>query len=174
MLMERKLSTSLSARDFEKISNYEVNFILRSVDSTNHLANLIASKSKKGDVITLKGDLGTGKTTFTRGFINSFYAQKENVQSPTFNILQTYTIGENEIWHYDLYRLKNENELNELGIEEAFSKAITLIEWPEIMRNKLPKHRLEISLSMSVDNTSRKITLVGFGYWSNLLKEMFS
>ena len=174
MLMESTLSIQTFPHDIETIGNYEVNFILRSVDSTNHLASLIASKCNKGDVITLQGDLGTGKTTFARGFINSFFPNKENVNSPSFNILQTYNTPQNEIWHYDLYRIKNKNELNEIGLDEGFSKAISVIEWPEMVAGELPKNRLEINLGMSVDNTSRKITLVGVGYWSKLLREMFS
>ena len=105
--------------------------------------NNFSAKIKKGSVICLKGELGAGKTTFSRMLINKFYelnklSKPDSIKSPTFPILLTYNLGDFEIYHYDLYRIKNSAELIELNIEENFNESITLIEWPEIfLKNKI-------------------------------------
>ena len=97
---------------------------------------------KKGDIICLSGDLGSGKTTFARFLINTIYKNQNKVppsiiKSPSFPILLTYEVNKFEIYHYDLYRISKDSELTELNIFEELSNSITLIEWPEIILDKI-------------------------------------
>lgn len=135
---------------------------LTSLEDTIALAKTIAQSSKTGDIITLSGDLGTGKTTFAQAFINEKAGKDCHVTSPTFTLLQTYDTENNEtIWHYDLYRVEKEQDLYELGIEEALDTAISLIEWPQIAENLLPKNnRIDITLAFSETSpTARTVTI---------------
>jgi tRNA threonylcarbamoyladenosine biosynthesis protein TsaE len=111
--------------------------------ATAALAATISALAEVGDVIALKGDLGSGKTSFARSFIRARGAAEE-VPSPTFTLVQIYQPGSAAIWHFDLYRLKSPEEAWELGIEDAFSEGISLIEWPERLGSLLPRRRLEI------------------------------
>lgn len=101
-------------------------------------AKKLANLSKVGDIYLLKGDLGSGKTTFARSFINSIFDIKNlnrpnNIKSPSFPIMINYDLLDYEINHYDLYRLENVNELMEIEIFEEIKKNIFIIEWPEIL-----------------------------------------
>lgn len=134
--------------------------VLTSAEETADLASKIAEFCKVGDILLLYGDLGVGKTTFARAFIQALTATKEEITSPTFTLVQTYPLKSGgEVWHCDLYRLKNEVELFELGLEEAFGQNIMLIEWPEIAENYLPEARLKIKLEMA--GAGRKVTVFG-------------
>jgi len=134
--------------------------IAKDLDDTSALAKKIASLVKKGDVITLNGTLGTGKTTFARYFINFFFDNEQEVVSPSFNILQIYCPDNSpEIWHYDLYRLKSSDEMTELGIEEALDKGITLIEWPEKAKELLPESTIDIFFSYSPIENERVLKI---------------
>jgi tRNA threonylcarbamoyladenosine biosynthesis protein TsaE len=113
--------------------------------ATAAFAARISQRAAAGDVIALKGDLGAGKTTFARGFIRARGCTEE-VPSPTFTLVQIYELRSAVIWHFDLYRLKSPEEAWELGIEDAFDEAISLIEWPERLGTLLPRRRLEIEL----------------------------
>ena len=93
---------------------------------------------KKGDIICLSGDLGSGKTTFSRYLINSIYKSQNKkppyvIKSPSFPILLTYELNNFEIYHYDLYRVSKSSELDHLNIFEELNNSITLVEWPEII-----------------------------------------
>ena len=106
------------------------------------IAKTLARKSIIGDIYLLSGELGAGKTTFIRFFINSIFAlnlikRPDSIKSPSFPILINYPIKNFEVFHYDLYRLKNENEIQELNIIENLKENITLIEWPEMIINNL-------------------------------------
>ena len=114
-------------------------------NETIKLAEKIASKAKKGDVFALKGTLGMGKSVFARAFIK-FLCDADDVPSPTFTLLQTYTSSECEIFHFDLYRLKHPDEVFELGFEEALFGGISLIEWPENAGGWLPKDIIKIHI----------------------------
>ena len=97
---------------------------------------------KVGDIICLSGELGSGKTTFARNLINSIYDNNKlekplSIKSPSFPILLTYEVNKFEIYHYDLYRISKDSELTELNIFEELSNSITLIEWPEIILDKI-------------------------------------
>ena len=103
-------------------------------------ANNLATDTNISDIYLLSGDLGVGKTTFTRFFINALFDKykinkPKNIKSPSYPILINYPLLNFEIYHYDLYRLKNKKELFELGFFENFKKNISLIEWPEIIIN---------------------------------------
>ena len=118
--------------------------ILHSLDDTRALAERLARAARAGDVFTLAGDLGAGKTAFARFFIQALCGDVE-VTSPTFNLLQTYPLpGAGEIWHYDLYRIEHASALQELGVDEALQH-ITLIEWPE----RLGKTHLPIAAALT-------------------------
>jgi tRNA threonylcarbamoyladenosine biosynthesis protein TsaE len=126
---------------------------------TAALAARISALSAPADVIALKGDLGTGKTTFARAFIRALGNRDEDVPSPTFTLVQVYELDRTAIWHFDLYRLRSPEEAWELGIEDAFSAGISLIEWPERLGPLLPGRRLEITLAFGALSGARQAVL---------------
>ncbi|SVA78850.1 uncharacterized protein METZ01_LOCUS131704 [marine metagenome] len=106
------------------------------------IAKKLASKSLIGDIYLLSGELGAGKTTFIRFFLYSIFAcnlvkKPNSIKSPSFPIMINYPVKNFEVFHYDLYRLKNENEIQELNIIENLKENITLIEWPQMIINNL-------------------------------------
>ena len=123
---------------------------------SKQLAAKLAANIKPGDVITFSGDLGTGKTFFCREIIKSLCGKDTKVISPTFNLLQTYECKGCLIYHFDLYRLKHPDEIYELGIEEALSGNICLIEWPELAVSILPHDTIHINI-VAICNTKRQI-----------------
>lgn len=128
-------------------------------------AKTLARYCRTGDVLALYGSLGAGKTVFSRAFIRSLSNKNEEVPSPTFTLVQTYDVQtvngeETSVWHFDLYRLKEAQEVYELGFEEALSGGISLIEWPERAGRLLPRSRLEIKIdTMPHSPDERRITL---------------
>ena len=122
-------------------------FHLSSEEKTRAFAIEFGALLKKGDVILLKGSIGAGKSFFARALIQSLQTSPENVPSPTFTLVQTYKTKLGEIWHADLYRLKSAEEIEELGLFDAFDDAIFLVEWPEIMESLMPSRCLEIEFS---------------------------
>ena len=130
----------------------------------------VLSKLSNTDCIFLYGELGSGKTTFTRSLINGFQAKykvaKTEVPSPTFNLLYEYEIKSIKIMHYDLYRLADKKEVDQLGIFENTKNIISIIEWPEKMQKEI-ENRLEITFYHETDEESRKIKFDGFGKWKN-------
>lgn len=131
------------------------------------LAARLAPLLKKGDVVTLAGDLGAGKTAFARALIQSL-APGEEVPSPTFTLVQTYDLPGLSIWHFDLYRLEEEEkDILELGWDEARRHGVSLVEWPDRLGGLLPRDRLEISIAFDKNSeTSRVVTLTPFGSWA--------
>jgi tRNA threonylcarbamoyl adenosine modification protein YjeE len=110
-------------------------------------------------VICLTGNLGAGKTTLAGMIIKKLTKDPSlNVKSPTFNIMQIYDTREGEIHHYDLYRLKNLDEALEIGIEESFENAISIIEWPEIILPILPKSNV-MMVNIEMENDNRVATI---------------
>jgi tRNA threonylcarbamoyladenosine biosynthesis protein TsaE len=140
--------------------------------ATAAFAASLAAVAAAGDIIALKGDLGAGKTSFARAFIRA-RGSGEAVPSPTFTLLQVYDVGSAAIWHFDLYRLKSPNEAWELGIEDAFSDAISLIEWPERLGSLLPRHRLEITLLFGDGPEARRAVLEADEDWQRRLLGIF-
>ncbi len=133
------------------------------------ISKKILSNLSKTDCIFLSGELGCGKTTFTRSLIHQLQEKnkvcKTEVLSPTFNLLYEYEIKSLKVMHYDLYRLEATKEVEQLGIFENSENAITIIEWPEKM--KKVENRLEITFHYESDEESRKIKFQGFGKWKN-------
>ena len=144
--------------------------IIISLEQLNSLSKKVADYIKAKDCIFLTGDIGVGKTTFTRYLIN--YLQKKEgskiteVLSPTFNLLYEYDLKKFKIMHYDLYRINNRKELNNLGIFQENENAIKIIEWPSVI--KIPKSdKLEIHLDYAKQDNERKLKLSGTGKWKN-------
>ena len=129
---------------------------------TIELAQNLESEHFPNMVICLIGDLGSGKTVFTKGFAAALAVQEE-VTSPTFNIIKEYTSGELPLYHMDVYRLDGKAE--DLGIEEYFSKGgITLIEWADMIEDILPEERLDIKIKLSSeDENTRLISITPHG-----------
>ncbi len=119
--------------------------ICKTEDDTVELAKIFAEKAKKGDIFALYGTLGMGKSVFARAFIQSL-CDVEDVPSPTFTLVQTYSSSKGEIYHFDLYRLKHPDEVFELGFEDAVHSGISLIEWPENAGCWLPKDVIKINI----------------------------
>ncbi|MBO5143671.1 MAG: tRNA (adenosine(37)-N6)-threonylcarbamoyltransferase complex ATPase subunit type 1 TsaE [Clostridia bacterium] len=122
------------------------NFISTSVEATKELGYKFASKLKRGDVIVLNGDLGSGKTIFVSGFL-SFYGKENEASSPTFTIVNEHNLTKDlNLYHFDVYRLESSDEFLAIGGDEYFSQGITLMEWGEKIQELLPKHYLEINI----------------------------
>jgi tRNA threonylcarbamoyladenosine biosynthesis protein TsaE len=119
--------------------------------------NFATKNCSDNTTIALVGDLGAGKTTFVRYFVESLIPEAE-VSSPTFPILATYQNTKYHISHYDLYRIKSQDELEELGLIHAIKNGITLIEWPEIAYKYLPKHFMVIKIR-TLESNKREITI---------------
>tara|TARA_B100000780_G_scaffold109304_1_gene76408 strand:+ start:56 stop:505 length:450 start_codon:yes stop_codon:yes gene_type:complete len=143
--------------------------IITSLDQLNQVTLKIIKKINKEDCILLFGEIGTGKTTLTRALINNLQNQNKQgeteVLSPTFNIVYEYEINKLKIMHYDLYRLKTEKEVQQLGIFNQSTENIKVIEWAEIINEK-PDNRLEIYMSYEKKKNARKINFMGFGKWN--------
>jgi len=121
-------------------------------------------KLSRGSIVCLKGELGSGKTTFARFIINSIYDSKKisrpiSIKSPSFPILLTYELHDLEIFHYDLYRIKNISELDQLDILENIKNSITLIEWPDILIKKNFNHDFYLIELIIHNENQRKINI---------------
>ena len=135
------------------------------ISSTLDLAK-ISNKIKKilspGDAVFLYGQIGVGKTTFARILINDYENQKKikksEVLSPTFNIVFQYDIKDFTIEHYDLYRLKNENEIKNIGLFENLEESIIIVEWPELIKDK-PRNRIDLFFEYTKDMNERILTI---------------
>ncbi|MCC8417863.1 MAG: tRNA (adenosine(37)-N6)-threonylcarbamoyltransferase complex ATPase subunit type 1 TsaE [Rickettsia endosymbiont of Bryobia graminum] len=129
--------------------------ILKNEQDSISLARTIAENAKPNDIIAFSGDLGSGKTFICREIIKSLSYSDTNITSPTFNLLQIYHTPNFTIYHFDLYRLKHLEEIYELGIEDALHGNLCLIEWPEIIKNMLPRPITEIQLKI-IEGTKRE------------------
>lgn len=116
------------------------------------IARLLAQLAQSGDIIFLKGDLGVGKTVFARAFIQELTSPLITVPSPTFTILQTYETIKGPLWHLDLYRISNPDEVEELGFPPHES-VISLVEWPAHLPRHLLLHPLIVEINIATDNT---------------------
>jgi tRNA threonylcarbamoyladenosine biosynthesis protein TsaE len=121
---------------------------LNSPADTANLATQIAGALGPGDCLLLNGVIGAGKTHFARHLIQSLMTVPEDVPSPTFTLVQTYDVSVGELWHTDLYRLSSLEELEELGLTEAFETAICLVEWPDRLAELTPAHALHLTLEL--------------------------
>ncbi len=142
--------------------------IIKSLEQLNSLSKKIADQLKEKDYIFLIGEIGVGKTTFTRFLINHLQKKEglkpTDVLSPTFNLLYEYDLKKFKIMHYDLYRIKEEKELYNLGLFQENQNAVKIIEWPNLI--KIPiSDKLEIYLNYVKDVNERKLRLLGKGKW---------
>ncbi|MFL2655559.1 MAG: tRNA (adenosine(37)-N6)-threonylcarbamoyltransferase complex ATPase subunit type 1 TsaE [Alphaproteobacteria bacterium] len=144
---------------------------LYNLSATQNLANSIAPLLQKSDVIALYGELGAGKTSFARALIKKL-GYKGEVPSPTFTLAQNYNLESLNVWHFDLYRILDPDELIELDIEEAMIQSVLLIEWPQRMDKCLPNNRLDIQLNYTENEESRSAIITGHGHWSSRLKKV--
>ena len=144
--------------------------IVKSLDHLNQISKSISKKLENGDCIFLIGEIGVGKTTFTRFLINNLQNQKglkeTEVLSPTFNLLYEYEIKDLKIMHYDLYRIKKANELDHLGIFSENKKTVKIIEWPDLIKTPLT-NKLEIHLEYGINDNERKMKIYGLSKWKD-------
>ena len=145
--------------------------IVKSLEHLNSLSRKIADKLAENDCIFLIGEIGVGKTTFTRYLIN--YLQEKRgekiteVLSPTFNLLYEYDLKDIKIMHYDLYRIRDKKELKHLGIFLDKKDTIKIIEWPQLINIPLPD-KLEIHLDYVKNEKERRIKFIGSDRWKFL------
>ena len=143
---------------------------ISSIHDLEKIANKIKKKLSPGDVVFLYGEIGVGKTTFARLLINGFENEKKlkksEILSPTFNIVFEYEIKEFTIKHFDLYRLKNSNDIKNVGLFENLEQSITLIEWPELIVNK-PENRFDLFFEYAEDYNERSLIIKTNGRLKN-------
>lgn len=131
-------------------------FITNSQEETMELGRRIASNSNKGDVYVLSGELGAGKTKFVEGFL-SYFGLENEISSPTFTIVNEYNKDNNNIYHFDVYRLSDIDEFYAIGGDEYFSKGICLIEWGDIIKGALPKKYKKILIQKDFDDFNKRV-----------------
>ena len=140
---------------------------------TKSISQKISNHLSKGDIVFLYGEIGVGKTTFVKHLINSLQFNSNNkiieVPSPTFNIVYEYQIDELIIQHYDLYRVKSEMELKNIGLFESQKDTITLIEWPEIIKEK-PKNIIELNFNYE-ENLRKRSLIISSKYKNKIFNE---
>lgn len=142
-----------------------------SAGDTARIAEALAPLARAGDVITLSGDLGSGKTEFARAFIRARAGKSIEVPSPTFTLVQTYELADAEIWHFDLYRVEHQDEIYELGLEDALIQAISLIEWPDRLGGLMPRERLDIDIKLA-GGDARELTFNASQNWAERLAKL--
>lgn len=144
-------------------------FISNSEHDTIKFASTLASLLKKRDIIVLSGELGCGKTKFTEGILKYFGLENE-ISSPTFTIVNEYHKDNNNIYHFDVYRLSDIDEFYAIGGEEYFTNGICIIEWGEIVEEALPKDYLKLKFYKDKqDDNKRIINIIPYGERFNLL-----
>ncbi len=135
---------------------------ISSIRELEKISNKIKKILSPGDVVFLHGEIGVGKTTFARLLINNYESEKKlkksEVLSPTFNIVFEYDIKELTIKHFDLYRLKNERDIQNIGLYENSEHSIILIEWPELIKKK-PSNRIDIFFEYMEDMNERSLII---------------
>ena len=139
----------------------EYKFTSHSEEDTMELAENIESEKFSNMVICLKGELGSGKTVFVKGFAKSLGIE-DTITSPTFTLVKEYLNGEMPLYHMDVYRLEDVQSDN-IGLSDYFNKGgVTIIEWSDIIKDSLPEERLEIKFKV-IDEKTRILTLIPYG-----------
>lgn len=132
-----------------------------SSEETFNLGESLGSKASPGQIYTLTGDLGTGKTVFAQGFARGLGIE-EYVNSPTFTILQVYEDGRVPLYHFDVYRIEEPEEMEEIGYEDCFfGDGVTLVEWADIIGDLIPEDAVRVEISKDLDKGTdyRKIII---------------
>lgn len=130
---------------------YKISIKSTSPEDTLKIGKNLAALLKQGDIVILTGELGSGKTKFVEGFLQNYNLQDE-ISSPTFNIINEYISNQNNIYHFDVYRLSDSDEFYAIGGEEYFEKGICLIEWGEMILDVLPKDYIHLKILKSTDD----------------------
>lgn len=148
-------------------------FVSHSENETKEIAKKLASKLDNKDIVVLSGDLGSGKTKFTEGFL-SYWGLQDEISSPTFNIVNEHNKNNTNIYHLDVYRLEDKGEFYAIGGTEYFSTGICVIEWGELIEDILPKNYIKISFSKDEnDDSIRYLNFRAYGErLEKVLKEL--
>lgn len=149
-------------------------FIINSVDNTIELGKKIGSMCNPGDIFCLTGDLGTGKTHISKGIAEGLNV-KEHITSPTFNIVNEYHSGRLSLFHFDVYRVSDPDEIYEIGFDEyIFGNGVSVIEWANYIEELIPDQFVHINLSKLPEGEEnlRKVTIKYFGNRYDYLKEL--
>ncbi len=154
--------------------NWSHEFLSQNADDTAELALKLGNSLRAPAVICLEGPVGSGKTHFARALIQSILIEPEDVPSPTFTLVQEYDSKLGAVWHSDLYRITSEEEIEELGLIDAFNTAICLIEWPEKLGTLKPQDALTLRFSSSALPDQRIITACADpnSPWPDLIEKM--
>ena len=137
--------------------------------ATEALGARIAASLAVGDAVALEGDLGSGKTTLARAILRAL-GLTEDVPSPTFTLVQTYETRKLRVRHYDLYRIENVADMDELALDEALDEGAALIEWPEHAGSRLPENALHVALTL--DDEGRRARITGSRRWAKAFVEL--
>lgn len=133
-------------------------YISNSVEDTNKIAEEFARTIEPGQIVLLVGDLGAGKTAFVKGVVKALHGDPDQVTSPTFTIVNEYSLDDFPIYHFDLYRLKNPNELYNIGFEEYFyGSGVCFIEWPERASDFFDDNTIVVNIK-KLGNNKREIS----------------
>ena len=144
--------------------------IIKSLEHLKLLSIKIGKKLSRSDCLLLSGEIGVGKTTFSRYLIN--FLQNEQgiklteVLSPTFNLLYEYELKKFKVMHYDLYRLKDKKEVEQLGIFKESNQTVKIIEWPELLKDNII-NKLELNFSYKDKESERNVEIKKYGKWEN-------
>ena len=144
-------------------------FVSHNENETKKIASTLASKLKHGDIIVLSGDLGSGKTKFTEGFL-SYWNLDDEISSPTFTIVNEYIKDDTNIYHFDVYRLDDLDEFYAIGGTEYFANGICVIEWGELIEDILPQNYIKINFSK--DEKDDSIRYLNFKAYGERLKQV--
>ena len=150
-------------------SPFAARISLDDLAATQALGARIAAGLRKGDTVALAGDLGAGKTTLARAVLTAL-AVTENMPSPTFTLVQTYETPGLTVHHFDFYRIEDEREIDELGLDEAVEQGAVLIEWPERAGSRMPEEPLYVSLT-TTSVQSRQAEITGPARWAPFLSD---
>ena len=138
-------------------------FISHNENETLSFGKKLASFLKKGDILVLTGELGSGKTKLTEGIL-TYYGLEDEISSPTFTIVNEYVKDNTKIFHFDVYRLEDSSEFYAIGGEEYFENGICIIEWGEIIQDALPKDYIHIQFERNdVDENTRILNITSYG-----------
>ena len=138
-------------------------FVSHNEEETKKIAYKLAGKLHTGDLVVLSGDLGSGKTKFTEGFL-SFWGLEDEVSSPTFTIVNEHKKDDTSIYHLDVYRLSNIGEFYSIGGPEYFVHGICVIEWGELIENILPPNYIKIKFTKdNHDENTRHLEFISYG-----------
>lgn len=148
-------------------------YISHNENETKKIASLLASKLQRGDIVVLSGDLGSGKTKFTEGFLSHWGLENE-ISSPTFTIVNEHKKDDTNIYHLDVYRLADMGEFYAIGGTEYFTNGICVIEWGELIEDILPKNYIKINFSKDEnDDSIRYLDFKAYGErLQNVIKEL--